>query len=138
MPGSNSAQLLPDGGSLRSRLIGDATRGALAAERTPASEPPIGPPLLRDLDRGLAAAGADDTRDGVGEADAVGRIVAQLAPIASREALLSSFGREADPSNERVRAAYLQAWMRLPRSGARRRTRRARIVASMPVARRTR
>lgn len=135
MPGSNPAPLLPDGGSLRSGPSDTAARGALAAERPPAGEPPIEPPLLRDFDRVLAAAGGRCSSADRTDLEAIAAIIAHLDPIMTRKTLLASFGREADPTNELVRAAYRQAWMRLPQSGARRRTRRARIAASMPVTR---
>lgn len=135
MPGSNSAPLLPDGVFVRSRPIGTATTGAFAAERPPADEQPIEPPLLRDFDRNLASAGVRCSGPDGTDLEAIAAIVAQLDPIMTRKTLLASFGREADPTDELVRAAYRQAWMRLPQSGARRRTRRARIAASMPVTR---
>ena len=135
MPGSRPTELPPDGGSGRSRPFGRATLGAPTAERTPASEPRIEPPLLRDFDRGLAAAGVDSFMDEECRRLDVDAIVAQLAPILTRESLLASLEREANPADEQVRAAYAQAWMRLTLSGARRRTRRAGIAASMPTAR---
>ena len=135
MPGSDSAPILPDGVSVRSRPSGTAARGALAAERPPADEQPIEPPLLRDFDRTLASAGARYLGPSRADLDVIAAIVEQLDPIMTRKTLLASFAREADPNDELVRAAYRRAWMRLPRSGARRRTHRARIAASMPMAR---
>ena len=128
--------MLPDGVPVRSRRSGTATTGAFAAERPPADEASIEPPLLRDFDHTFDSAGARYPGSSRADFNAIARIVEQLDPIMTRKTLLASFAREADPNDELVRAAYRRAWMRLPRSGARRRTRRARIAASMPIARR--
>ena len=57
-------------------------------------------------------------------------IVAQLTPIQSRAALLSSFEREANPNDELV-AAYACAWADLALGVARGCTRRTRIRATL-------
>jgi hypothetical protein len=66
----------------------------------------------------------------------VQEIVAQLLPIASRRALLSSFEREANANDPAVRAAYASVWADLVLGVARTSTRRARIRATTAPARR--
>ncbi len=146
MPRSTPAELLPDGGSLRSRHSGSATFGAIAAQSASVCESLAEPSLLREVGHAFAAVGdsveergrsggqdlraADAGFDADGEA-AVGEIVAQLAPIRTEAALRSSYAREANPADERVRTAYARAWMSLVMGGARSTTRRARIRATM-------
>jgi hypothetical protein len=106
-------------------------------------EPHAEPPLLRgdggvlggsrsDADAGDSAASGVTT---VPKPDRVQAIVAQLLPIESRSALMSSFEREANPNDEFVRRAYECVWADLVLGVARTGTRRARIRATTAQAR---
>lgn len=152
MPRSIPAELFPDGGSIRSRQNGTATSGASAAQPTSVCEPLAEPPLLRDIGQAFAAGGSINERQGTSDPDlgaidaglgadaeaVIGEIVAQLAPIRTEASLRSSYARETNPADARVRAAYARAWMILVMGGARSTTRRARIRATMPQPRNVR
>ena len=144
MPGSTLAQLLPAGGGYDPGFSGSSTTDGLASGSTAGSaigsavscEPPAEPPLLRGYGGGLAgslvAAGHAATFGA-----RVEEIVAQLLPIASRGALMSSFEREANPNDPAVRVAYASVWADLVLGVARTSTRRARIRATTPPSRRS-
>lgn len=145
MPGSTLAPPLPPGGGFDPGLHGSPTPDGLASGSPAGSalgsaascEPPAEPPLLRGYGGGLAGSPvvADQTVEPFH--DRVHEIVAQLLPIASRGALLSSFEREANPNDPALRAAYASIWADLALGVARTSTRRARIRATMAPARRS-
>jgi|GEM_PF-6154913 len=149
MPGSTSAQLLPTGGIdpglYRSATSNGLASGSLAGAELGSGdrhEPTAEPPLLRGDGGALVGAPGDECSLPGPDADTVSigparveAIVAQLTPIQSREALFSSFDREANPNDEFVRAAYACVWADLVVGVARGTTRRARIRATMAQAR---
>ena len=69
-----------------------------------------------------------------GRRQAVERIVAQLTPIRSRAALVSSYTREAC-RDDLVRLAYALAWLELGRTVAASKTRRSRIAGGLRLLR---
>jgi hypothetical protein len=135
MLGSTAAELLPTGDTGTSGPAAHAPGAPPpdAARR----EPPAVPPLLRGRDGALVVADRETAwpdveepieLDGPVEAPIdVATVVAQLAPIRSREALASSYSREANPDDVEVRAANARVWEDLALVIARGTTRRARI-----------
>ena len=90
-------------------------------------EPATGSPLLRDREAGLVEAASSPAAE---------RIASQLAPIQSREALASSYAREANPEDPDVQAGYACAWAELTARLAFGTTRRARHRATVAAPRR--
>ena len=123
MLGSTAAELLPTGDSGTSGpVVHDPGAPPPATARR---EPPAVPPLLRGRDGALVVADRETARPDVD--DAIEEVVAQLVPIHSHEALVSSFSLEANPDDAVVQAAYARVWADLSLVIARRTTRRARI-----------
>jgi hypothetical protein len=149
MAGSTLTQLLPTGGFEpglhRSATANGLPSGSLAGSDRGTGdrrEPTAEPPLLRGDGGALVGVTDEAGRSPDPDPDPVstgpGRvaaIVAQLAPITSQAALFSSFEREANPNDEFVRAAYACVWSDLALGIARSGTRRARIRATLAVAR---
>lgn len=136
MLGSTPAEPLLTGGPIDPGTAGSAARGDVALEpATACHEPSAAPPLLRGRGGGLVEA---DHTSPLPANDAVVAVVAQLAPIRSRESLAASFSREANPDDAIVQAAYARVWADLALVVARRTTRRARIRAMTDPGRRRR